>query len=166
MLRKLTTPLFMTLFALMSFSAQAGIEKGDKTISIFGSLTSDDYSDTLIALAAGGYFFTDTLELQGTVLLVSSDSGGSVSSLTGFGANANLYLPGQNPDIVPYVGAGAQLILTDFSGTTDSEIGFNAQAGIKQFLSENVTVNYQGQFITSSGYDATVLSVGFSIFFE
>jgi hypothetical protein len=97
MLRKIITPLLITLFGLMSFSAQAGIEKGDKTISIFGSLTSpSDGDDQLFLSAAGGMFVTD----------------------------------------------------------------------IKQFLNETVAVNYQLQYVDAGDYDATIASVGFSIFLE
>lgn len=166
MLRKLTMPLFLALFGLMSFSAQAGIEQGDKTVSIFGSLQSTDTADTIIALLSVGYFQTDTLELMGTMLLVAVSDDFSDTTVTGFGANANLYLPGQNPDIIPYVGAGGSLILIDTGTFTDSELGINVQAGIKQFISESVTINYQLQFITADTYDATIASIGFTIFLD
>jgi hypothetical protein len=155
------------LLMLVSFNTNAGIEKDDKTISIFGSFTSGEFSDTLILQVAGGYFMTDTLELQGVVLLVASeDDFGNTSSVGGYGANANLYLPGGNPDFIPYIGGGGTLILTDFNGATDTAIGLNGQAGIKQFLTEEISINYQAQFVTSSDYDAFILSVGFSIFLE
>jgi len=154
------------ILILATFNANAGIEQDDKSVSIFGSLTSADDADTLTVSASGGYFFTDTLELQGTVLLISSSSGGSDVTVSGYGANANLYLPGNNQDIIPYIGGGAVLILTDFDGTTDSAIGFNGQMGIKQFLTEEVSLNYQAQYTTSSDYDAMIISVGFSIFIE
>lgn len=157
----------LSLLFLATTNAHAGIEEGDKTISLFGAFTFDDFSDSLVIQAAGGMFVTETLELQGVALLVSSeDNFGNISSTSGYGVNANLYMPGPNPDFVPYIGGGGQLILTDFNGTTDSAIGLNGQVGVKQFLNETVSVNYQAQFITSSDYDATILSVGFSIFLE
>ena len=162
-----TAALLCISLSLFTFSATAGIEKNDKTVSVFGAYTSDDYSDTLIVQLAGGFFLTDTLELQGIVLQVSSeDDFGNTTSVGGYGANANLYLPGKNPDIVPYVGAGAQLVLTDFNGNTDSALGLNGQVGIKQFLNEDIAINYQAQYLTSSDYDAFILSVGISIFLQ
>ena len=155
-----------TLLSLAAFNANAGIEKGDKSVSIFGSLTSADNSDTLVLQAAGGFFFTEVLELQGTVLMLASSSAGSDVTVTGLGANANLYLPGNNPDFVPYVGGGGALILTDFNGATDTALGLNGQVGFKQFLNEEISINYQAQYVTSSDYDAFILSVGFSIFLE
>jgi hypothetical protein len=154
------------LLMLASFNANSGIEKNDKSASIFGSLTSADDSDTLTISAAGGLFYTETLELQGTVLLISSSSSGSDVTVSGYGANANLYLPGTNPDIIPYVGGGGMIIMTDFNGTTDTALGLNIQTGIKQFITEEVSLNYQAQYTTSSDYDAFVLSVGFSIFLD
>lgn len=165
-LKKLTALLCFALLAITSTAANAGIEKGDKSFSIFGSLTFADDSDTLTAYGTLGQFMTDVLELQGQVMLISSDSDSYDYSVTGLGANANYYLPGKNPDIVPYFGGGGMLILVDAGGESDSEIGLNAQAGIKQFLNESTTINYQGMFVTSSSYDATILSVGLTIFFE
>ena len=166
MLRNVCIFIFINLFTFTTTAVHAGVEKGDKTITIFGALQSDDFSDTLIAQIAGGLFVNNVLEIQGTALLISNDGAGNKSSLYGFGANGNLYLPMDNPDLAPYFGAGAQLLLTDFADNSDTEIALNIQAGIKQFLSENITINYQGQFITSSGYDASILSVGFTIFLE
>ena len=65
--KKLAT---FTLLSFFAFTANAGIDEGDKTVSIFGSLTSDDFSDTLTVFATGGLFYTETLELQGSVVLV------------------------------------------------------------------------------------------------
>ena len=157
----------LPLMLMASTATHAGIEEGDKTVSIFGALTFDEFTDSLTVQAAGGLFVTDTLEVQGVALLVSSeDDFGNVSATSGYGMNANLYLPGGDPDFIPYVGGGGTLILTDFNGTTDTAFGLNGQAGIKQFLNESVSVNYQAQFITSSDYDATIFSVGFTIFLD
>jgi hypothetical protein len=154
------------LLATGPTTALAAIEQGDKTLSVFGSLTFADDSDTLIAQGAFGQFMTDVLELQGQVMMISSDSDSYDYSITGIGVNANYYLPGNNPDIVPYFGGGGQLIFVDAGGNSDTELGLNAQAGIKQFLNESTTINYQGMFITSDSYDATILSVGLTIFLE
>ena len=152
-----------TLLTIFAFNINAaGIEKGDKTISIFGSLTSDDFSDTLTIFATGGIFYTDVIELQGSVVLIDSGN----FSQTGLGGNVNLYLPGKNPDLVPYVGGGMQLVLSDTGVGSDTSIGLNAQAGIKQFISEEIAINYQAQLLNSSNYDAFILSVGITLFFE
>jgi len=157
----------IAVFMFATTIAHAGIEKDDKTVSLFGSLTSADESTTLNLSASGGYFLTETLEVQGVVLLVSSEDGaGNTTAVSGYGVNANLYMPGPNPDFVPYFGGGGALILTDFNGATDTAIGLNGQAGIKQFLNEEISINYQAQYVTSSDYDAFILSVGFSIFIE
>lgn len=155
-----------TLLAASSAAGAAGIEKGDKTLSIFGSLTFANDSDTLLLSGTFGQFMTDVLELQGQVMMISSDSDSYDYSVTGVGVNANYYLPGNNPDLVPYFGGGGQLIFVDAGGDSDTELGLNAQAGIKQFLNESTTINYQGMFITSDSYDATILSVGLTIFLE
>jgi len=159
--------LFCTaLLAASSTVGAASIEKGDKTLSVFGSLTFADDSDTLLFSGAFGQFMTDVLELQGQVMMISSDSDTYDYSLTGLGVNANYYLPGNNPDLVPYFGGGGQLIFSDFGGKSETDLGLNVQAGIKQFLNESTTINYQGMFITSDNYDATMLSVGLTIFLE
>lgn len=163
MLRKLITPLALIIFGLISFSAQAGIEKGDKTISIFGSVTSPDQGDDFTMLSlAGGMFVTETLEAQGVALILDG-SGFNVSS---YGANANLYFPSQNPDVVPFVGAGLTVTFLDIPPIDETEVGFNLQAGIKQFINESVSINYQIQLIDAGDYEATIASVGFSIFLD
>ena len=156
----------IALLAFSAFNAHAGIEKDDKTISLFGSFTSSDDADTLTISAAGGYFYTDTLELQGVALISSTSSGGSDVTVAGYGANANLYLPGNNPDFIPYVGGGASIIFVEAGTIDETEFGLNGQAGIKQFVTEDIAINYQAQYVTSSSYDAFILSVGFSIFIE
>jgi hypothetical protein len=165
-MRKIITPLFLSIFGLMSFSAQAGIEKNDKTFNIFGSLTSTDGEDMLMLMASGGMFTTETLELQGTILLLDAGT----MTVTGVGANANLYIPGKNPDFIPYVGAGGQIInvkdTTPNFGFSETELALNAQVGFKQFLSEQVAINYQLQVVSSSNYDATVASVGITVFLD
>lgn len=150
------------LLTLLAFNANAEIAKGDKTVSIFASLTSDDFNDTLTLFAAGGLFYTDVIELQGTVMLI--DGGGFTS--TGFGGNANLYFPNsKNPDFLPYVGGGAQLQLIDAGGFTDTNVGINGQVGIKQFVSEDVAINYQAQLLLSDN-TTFILSAGLTVFIE
>ncbi len=158
----------LATLALLAFgaSAHAGIEKDDANLSLFGALTSTDDTDTLTVQLAGGYFYTETLELQGTILASYTDSSSFETTVTGYGVNANLYLPGNNPDIIPFVGGGATIVLVDSGGFSETEFGINAQAGIKQFLTEQVALNYQAQIVSAGDYDATILSVGFSIFLE
>ena len=155
----------LVIFALLTFfafNANAEIQKGDKTVSIFAALISTDINDTLFLEAAGGIFYTDVIELQGSVSLL--DSGNFTS--TAFGGNANLYLPNnKNPDFLPYVGAGARLTLLDAGAFTDTQFGINGQAGIKQFLSEDVAINYQAQLVLSD--DTTfILSAGLTVFID
>ena len=162
MLRKIITPLFLSIFALTSFSAQAGIEKGDKTFNINGQLMSSDDEDMLMVMASGGMFTSETLELQGVVLLMDAGT----MTVTGLGANANLYLPGSNPDFIPYVGGGGQIFSFKDTGISETELAFNAQVGFKQFIDEDIAINYQIQVISSDSYDATVASVGLTIFLD
>lgn len=162
-MRKFITPIVITLFGLMSFSAQAGIEKGDKTVSVFGSITSPDQGDDFTMLSlAGGLFVTETLEAQGVALILDG-SGFNVSS---YGANANLYFPTQNPDVVPFIGAGVTITFLDIPPIDETEVGINLQAGIKQFVNESVSINYQIQLIDAGDYEATIASIGFSIFLD
>ncbi|MDH5610966.1 MAG: porin family protein [Gammaproteobacteria bacterium] len=165
-MRKTITPLFLFIFSLISFSAQAGIEKNDKTFSINAQLMSSDGEDMLMVMASGGLFTTETLELQGVVLLIDAGT----LTITGLGANANLYLPGNNPDFIPYIGAGGQILNIKDSdptfGFSETELSLNAQVGFKQFLAEEIAINYQLQVISSDSYDATVASVGLTIFLD
>lgn len=164
-MHKIITPLFISIFGLMSFSAQAGIEKGDKTFGINAQLISEDTADTFMIMANLGMFTSDTLEIQGVVMFMDSND----FTLVGVGGNANLYLPVGKADFVPYVGAGAQILTIDVSGPfgyTETELAVNAQAGFKQFIDEDIAINYQLQVISSDNYDATVASVGLTIFLD
>lgn len=168
MLRKIITPLFATIFGLMSFSAQAGIDKGDKSFGINAQLISEDTEDTLMILANMGMFTSETLELQGVVMFM--DAGPMM--MVGLGANANLYFPKAESDFIPYVGGGGQIISIDIDGSAgapgikETELAFNVQAGFKQFIDEDIAVNYQLQVISSDNYDATIASVGLTIFLD
>ena len=162
MLRKIITPLFLSIFGLASFSAHAGIEKNDKTFNVNAQLMSSEGEDMLMVMASGGMFTTETLELQGVVLLMDAGS----MTVTGLGANANLYLPNGDADFIPYVGGGGQVISIKDTGISETELAFNAQVGFKQFLAEDIAVNYQIQVISAANYDATIASVGLTIFLD
>jgi len=162
-LKQLVTISLVSILGLLPYSANAGIEKGDKTVSIFGSLTSpSDGDDQLFLSAAGGLFLTDTLEGQAVVYLIDSGP----FTISSYGTNANLYVPAKNPDLIPFVGGGLTITIIDAPPIDETELGFNVQGGIKQFINESVSINYQLQYVDAGDYDATILSVGFSIFLE
>ena len=159
------------VLVFMSSIATAGIEQDDISFSIYGSLSSGstaagDESDSMTLFGSAGYFFTDSIELQAVMLLSSAETNGSIYDVVGYGVNGNLYFGGMSQDIIPYIGVGALYLATDLAGSEDTNAAFTGQVGIKHFLTETVSINYQAQGVVSLFFDATILSVGLSVYLD
>ena len=162
--------IYFIVLLLFSLPVNAGIEDGDFAVSVYGSLSAvsvgTEDSDSLTLFASGGYFITESIELQGALLLSTAEtSGGSTYDVTGYGLNANYYFAEINQNLVTYVGIGALYLATDLDGEEDSSGAFTGQLGIKHFVDEKVSFNYQAQGVASLFFDATILSIGLSYYF-
>ena len=158
----------ITLFTITSFNAHAGVEEGDQTLSVFVDINDDSYGTETFVSASGGYFFTDTLELQGVLMFIKSEDEefGDTSTINGYAINANLYFPIDNLDLIPYIGAGVDLLVFDINGVSENDNGVNAQIGLKHLIKESISIDYQLLHLEAEDYKSNSLSIGFSIFLE
>ncbi|MGH7943352.1 MAG: hypothetical protein ACREFR_20015 [Limisphaerales bacterium] len=149
--------------ALIASVAVAQTQKGDWDVSVLGSfnsgwITSGSISTSSLKVYNGGaglgYFLTDAWELDGNALVLGAVGGGAnlnVVQLT-LGANYNFniqrLLPFTEGKTVPYVGAGLGGFIVG-GGVTDVGSGhFGAvmgegHAGVRQFLSQDVSLDFQ-----------------------
>lgn len=127
--------------ATASAASNVGIGTGDMEVSVFGLYVSPDDADAISIIgAAGGYYFTDNV--VGKVSLYIAESGGVRVGELGLGGDYlfNTFKPqGINTPLVPYVG-GAYLI-----GIGEGENLPEIHGGLKQFIGERVSINYELQ---------------------
>lgn len=158
------------VLSLLSLPVSAGIEGGDFAVSVHGSLTSisagTEESDSLTLFASGGYFVTENFEIQAAALISTSESeSGSNYDATGYGLNVNYYFAEINENLVSYIGIGALYLSADLGDEEESEAAFTGQLGLKHFVDEKISFNYQAQGVASLFWDASILSIGLSYYF-
>lgn len=158
--------------SLVGTLAEAKVKKGDKEISFFGSVieTSPEGAEsttTVIVQVAGGVFVTDNVQVGGSVMQTSifNSFTATVRLLNGFVK----YHFNPNDVLVPYVGAQAGMAFVESDFSSDSGISYGGMAGFKYFLSENLSINGEGDIIQSKIADTTatqtILQVGLSYYF-
>jgi len=141
--------LILTLLLAFVFAgtANAAVKEGDTEISLYGSYTGTDYEDgsssdsTVLALGVGR-FFTDELELGGTVLGAWAED----IDLYALGGTLKYHFL-TDRTTVPYFGGQLSYSLYEAAGTDVDGLLYGPLAGMKFFVSENTSlfVEYQYQ---------------------
>jgi Outer membrane protein beta-barrel domain len=153
--------------------ASAKVKQGDKEIAFFGALISQSFdsggsaSEALIQVS-GGFFISNASQVGGSLINVSSDTGGVTSTVRLINGFYKFHF-NTDTDTVPYVGAQAGVAEADVGGTSESGASFGAMAGVKMFLSENLSVNPEFNILHSTlagvGVTQTTLQIGLSYYF-
>jgi len=138
----------------------AATEAGDMEVGGQISLTIPDEGDeSLMAMGNVGLFLTDIWQLSSRVIFVKFGDNEYGYVLGGL----DYYFPGDT-EYLPYVGGGIGIsIMQD-----ETDLGLDGHAGVKQFVLENVSVNYELSYTTRAediGAGDIVLSVGLSTYF-
>ncbi|HKJ00542.1 MAG TPA: outer membrane beta-barrel protein [bacterium] len=163
----------MLVLVFAAGTASAKVSKGQKEISFFGSLVntspdSGDSSTTTILQVSGGVFISDPSQVGGSVILVSTDSGGVTTSVTLLNAFFKYHINPQS-ETVPYVGGQVGFAAAESGGFSDSGLSFGGMVGAKFFLSENLSVNPEFNLLHSTLFDVSVtqttLQIGLSYYF-
>ena len=156
------------LCAFTSNMAFAGTKAGNTEIAanISVSKSLNDNNDSTIYQVAThiGYFLTDAIQI-GIAGLVSGDFDDSDSTV-GYAGAAVDYHFNTSGNTVPYVGLGVGAFI--FAG--EPELAGEGRVGIKQFVSERVSINYlvsyQRSLDSDSDDDGTVRgSIGLGFYF-
>lgn len=133
----------------------AGTTAGQLEVSGAFQITSPDGADDQYSIqAGGGYFLTDALEVKGTVIVFGGSGDLDTRGFVGAGADYH-FLP--ELDTVPYAGA---FIMAQVGDDSSSDALLNLHVGVKQFVTETVSIFYEAAFYTSSGSDASDLVLG------
>lgn len=148
--------LLLLAASVLALPAWAGTKEGDKEVSAAISISSSSASaegttvDTTTSSILGsfGYFTTKNVQLGGTIFNTesSSTSGGSTVELgTSFLEAFVKYHFNPDTTTVPYIGAllGTVSIKVSTGDTTETGSGttIGAMAGIKFFMSEDLSIN-------------------------
>jgi len=123
----------MTWSGALNLSTPLGAEDNATTINFYGSV---------------GYFATDQLEVEASLLWHSADSSGASDSTTGarIALGANWYFGEWTDNVFPYVGAGLA------TGFADLDYGTRllAKVGVRHYMNRNMGIRYWAELDTSS----------------
>ncbi len=153
-------------------SAVSGVQQGTSEIGGYGSLQSISGGGTTIKLttiaATYGYFLTDEIQLNGTILYVGAGDG-TTTSLKGLDLQGKYHFYQKGQTAIPYVGIQLGSIATEDAGTSSTSTSYGAMGGLKYFISENTSVNpelnYRSYQFSGVSVTSTALLVGFSVYF-
>jgi opacity protein-like surface antigen len=149
---------------------QAELEKGDWDLDFSASYTSLDASGSDLDLITGsvsaGYFVTPMIEIDGGVTYLDADIDGGDLKTWLLEAGANFYF-NTSGTFHPYVGGGIFLADVDVGGLGDEDDwGWRLRAGIKQFITDNVTIDYEVSYIDFDDLDLDGIMVGAGLGFH
>lgn len=150
-------------------SGSGAVGKGDFEVSVFANINSTDGETFTMLGSSAGYFFTDQIQVQAGVSGFVATAYKSVIFLLGANYHFAPWKPqGVNNVIIPYVGAGLALAVTEvdtgFGTYAETNTDPAVRAGLKQFLGERISVNYELKY-TLSDPAATDLNMGLSFYF-
>lgn len=148
------------LCVLMSVAqGLAATEAGDIEVGGQLSLTIPDEGYELwLARSNVGLFLTDQWQLSARVTLVES------GDLYGYILGGVDYYLAWYTEFVPYVGGALGVGITE----DDTDLGLDGHVGLKEFLDENMSVNYEIGYNTRAddiGAGDIVVTVGLSTYF-
>lgn len=175
----------LTIFGLMLFigiffataNSHAALEEGTKEVSAFGAHTTTDpeegdSSTQLIVQVSGGVFLDPKGQVGGSFTLITSESGGvtaAIRLITGF----YKYHLSPEEEVVPYIGGQVGLAFAEAGGESASATAYGGMFGVKNFLSEDLSVNIEYNILfTTLTYDnvdydvtQTTIQAGMSYYF-
>ncbi len=155
-----------------SYAVQIESMQGKQFVSVYGNINNSSADvDILMTMIGGtfGMFFTDNIEVNGTLVLMSVDADGDEAttySILGR-CNYNFYKSGLT--FIPYAGGTLGMTYAEFGPYSDTSLSYGVQGGIKYFMSEETSFNFELGYlhseIESSDVDSLIFSFGISYYF-
>jgi opacity protein-like surface antigen len=158
---------------------QAQIQEGTREFNVMGSLSKMDVEDSemtmIMAVGTFNKFVADNMSMgvsfMGTWQEMTTESddyyyedddSSSESTMLFIMGRGDYYFPGES-EIVPYVGGRLGLVSVDTGGDSESGLIYGPHAGIKRFLNESTSVNFELQYSKYEIADADVDQLNFLI---
>ncbi len=177
---RMTAMLVLAILLVSVAPAWAQTEAGTSELGLSISsqkMESDEAGaevNTTIINILYGYFFTDAIELAGSLNVIENDFGDTETTQTGFELQFKYHFIGTRTSFLPYLGVQAGVY--GLEDGTDELKGFSTgfMGGAKYFVSEKTSVNLEYNYRMmklededDNSYDATVtvLGIGYSIYF-
>ena len=148
---------------LIQPALQGKIRKGTWEVGLAGSYSSLDAGGSDIDLAQinlkFGYFVTGVVQTSGMLTYLDADLDGDSLKATMLGGALDFYMG--STEIQPYIGASAYWVDVELEGLGSADdMAWDAHAGIKQFVAENVAIDYRVSYIVFDDLDLDGFSVG------
>lgn len=164
--------LFIIVSASTSFAKIQKLE-GQKAISANANLswldTGDDTSGNRTLTFGFSYFPKDFLEAKGNLLIMNMDAGDDDITIFSILGQCNYLFFKANSNIVPYAGVQLGFSGYDFGDEDDTSISYGVQGGAKFFLSEDLSLNAELNYLVTTidpdDVKNTSLLVGLSYYF-
>lgn len=164
------TKLILVALPLCALTANAAVEKGDWELDFSGSYSTLDAAGSDLDLgtvsAKIGYFVSDMFEPGGMLTYLDAELDGVDISATLLGVTFDAHF-NTDSSFVPYAGAGFYYVDAELDGLNDDDTAWEIRAGIKQFIAENVAINYGISYMefTDLELDGVSAVLGLSVFF-
>jgi opacity protein-like surface antigen len=146
----------------VSTVAFAGVQAGDTTITLSSAFTYTDVIEPevtswdITGRIALGRFLTNNFQLEG----ILNGSVGDIFDSADYYYGALLVRPNFHfstaSATVPYIGASVGMFFLDIEGEGETNFAYGGQAGIKQFVRDNVFVQVEGSYLRTAIFSEDV----------
>lgn len=137
----------------MATAASAAVEAGNTTLTLSASCNKLDVPDVDVSMwdlsgrVGLGRFMTNNFQLEGLLEGTWAEvSGADDAYQMLLLVRPNFHFSTESAT-VPYIGAAAGMLLFDMGEDSETSFAYGAQAGIKQFVRENVFLQIEGSFL-------------------
>lgn len=151
--------------AAAALAGNALAQEKQNEVSLYGDMSSTDTGGTttktsMIQVSYGKYVAPNVV---GKINYMVMDSDGSTISDLGLGARYYFKPAGKQGDVVPFVGAGIELVTYNVAGSSSSGSGIGAEGGVAMFVSESASIDLRvyTQTVQIDGSSAT--RTGFNV---
>ncbi len=162
----------VSMLALYSHAmVQQGMIEAD-FMGLYANVDPDEGgndADVFAIMGNCGYFFTDAVEgsVELRYMTVDVDDADADVGSIGIGIDYHFMTGGT---FVPYIGTAGHWTMADASADGDDfdedDFMWELHCGAKQFLNDNVAVKYEIEYDMHDDFDAILVGIGLSYFFQ
>lgn len=137
-------------------------------VTISHTEMDEDEFDMWAIWFAGGYFFTDHIEVNITPRIMYMESDAYETTTYSVLANLKYNFFKKGWTTIPYVGLQAGVAGYEADDDSDSAFSYGGMAGLKFFLTEDISLNIEGNYLRTTYDDddhRTSVLFGFTFYF-